>query len=300
MHRLNDWLRMMRVNQWTKNLVVLAAYFFAFWDREHAYALGWDDFLKALTAVACFSLAASGIYLFNDIRDLESDRQHPVKRLRPLAAGRLAVGAVAIGAILLSAAGLVGASFLRAEFALVLGGYMGLQLLYSCGFKRVALVDVLMIACGFVLRAIGGAVVCDVSISPWLLVCTFLLALFLGFGKRRHEKRLLLESGGVHRVSLEDYSERLLDQLIAVTCSATIVCYSIYTLWPGTAEKFGTAGLPFSIPFVAFGMFRYMDLVYRLEGGGRPEKILLTDVPLIVNFALYGVTLLAVFVLGGH
>jgi len=202
-------------------------------------------------------------------------------------------------AALLAAAALTGAFFLSRQYLWAMAAYIAVQLLYTFLLKQIALVDVMVIAGGFVLRAIAGAVVLPgAEPSPWLLICTFLLALFLGLCKRRHEKLSLEpDANAEQRPSLQGYDERLLDQLIAVTSGATIVSYAIYTFWPETVSKFGTHALGFTVPFVVFGIFRYLDLVYRHDKGDRPEKILLTDVPLLVSIGLYGLSVLAILVL---
>jgi len=291
----------MRPNQWTKNVLVLAAFFFAFWDRSRTTPLGILELLRAIAAAGLFSIVSSGVYVFNDIRDLAADRRHPVKKFRPIASGRVPVPRAAVLSVSLVVLGLAGAWALAPAFGVVVTGYTVMQFIYTVWLRRVALVDILIIAGGFVLRALAGAVVLPaVTISPWLLLCTFLLALFLALCKRRHEKNLFVDGSLDSRPSLQKYDVHLLDLLIAVTSSATIVSYAIYTLWPQTVEKFGTSGLGFTIPFVIFGIFRYMDLAFRHEKGGRPERILLSDVPLIINLALYGLTALLVFMLQGH
>jgi 4-hydroxybenzoate polyprenyltransferase len=288
-----DILRALRVNQWTKNLVVLAAFFFAFGDQTQSVSLVW--LARVVIACALFCVASSGIYLINDIRDRSADALHPIKRLRPIASGKIKVVPAAIGAVILLASGLLGSYALSPAFALIVGGYIALQIAYTLWLKHVALVDVFIIAIGFVLRAVSGGVVVNVAVSPWLLLCAFLLALFLALCKRRHEKRLLDESEALHRPSLGDYDQKLVDQLIAIVSAATITSYSIYTLWPDTVRKFHTSLLSLTIPLVMFGIFRYLDLVYRKEGGGRPEKTLLSDGPLMVDLALYGLTVLGIF-----
>jgi 4-hydroxybenzoate polyprenyltransferase len=293
-----DWLSLIRVNQWTKNVVVLAAIVFAAGDKGISQVVTPANIGLVVAAFVSFCLVASGIYVTNDLFDLESDRCHPAKRLRPLAAGRIGTGPAAVAGIVLVAGGMLLASRVSAPLAVVVTAYAAIQILYTTVLKRFALVDVVVIAAGFVLRAVAGAVVIAVHISPWLLLCAFMLAVFLALCKRRHEKRLLAGGGAEHRVSLDRYDERLLDQLIAVTAGTTIVCYSIYTLWPETVHKFGSAAMGFTIPFVVFGVFRYMDLVYRKDEGGRPEKVLLGDGPLLVDLALYALAVLAVFVLG--
>ena len=212
----------------------------------------------------------------------------PSSPRRPLYAAALAAAA------LLLAAGMTGAWFLSHNFAAVLLSYIGLQIVYTLVLKQVVLLDLFVIAAGFVLRAMAGAVAVSVTISPWLLLCAMLLALFLALCKRRHEKVVVGDTAGETRANLGRYDERLLDQLIAVVSAATLVFYALYTLWPDTVQKFGNARLAFTIPFVIFGLFRYLDLVYRHDKGGHPEQILLTDAPLLVDLLLYGAT---VFVL---
>lgn len=291
----NLWLwnaiRALRPKQWTKNAVVFAAFIFALGDRQQSLDLSaaWT----VLYAAVAFCMVSSGVYVFNDIRDVEQDRLHPNKKLRPIAAGQLSVGAGAVIAALLLAGGLALSWRLAPRLFYVTGGYVLLQIVYTLVLKRVALVDLFVIAAGFVLRALAGAVVIEgLVISPWLLLCTMLLALFLALCKRRHEKVVLSDYGNDIRESLAKYDQQLLDQLIAIVSAATIVCYSLYTLWPDTVAKFGTTKLAFTIPYVIFGIFRYLDLVYRHEKGGQPELILLTDIPLLADLALYGATVL--------
>ena len=281
-------LRLLRAKQWTKNAVVFAAYVFALGDQNQSLD-AWELWKVCLAAVA-FALVSSAVYIFNDLRDAPQDRLHPIKCRRPIASGLVPPGpALGLAAVLL-AAGLGGAWRLGGDLLAVIGGYFGLQVLYSLWLKRIPLLDVIVIALGFVLRALAGAVAIHVPISPWLLLCTLLLALFLGLCKRRHEKVNLAGAGT--RAVLDGYDERLLDLLITMTGAAALVCYSIYTLWPETVAKFGTPWLGATIPFVVFGIFRYMDLVYRRDQGDRPEHILLTDGPLLLDVALYGATAL--------
>jgi 4-hydroxybenzoate polyprenyltransferase len=286
----------MRPNQWTKNAVVLAALFFAYWDSLRTVPLTTHDLALVISAMFMFCLVSSGIYVINDIHDVEADRQHPQKKLRPLAAGEITVGQAFPLAIMLLVIGLGGSYFLSPPFAAVACAYVLIQTIYTTWLKQIALLDVIVLASGFVLRAMAGAVVIrGLTISPWLLLCTFLLALFLGLCKRRHEKLLLDDAAGTgHRPSLDGYDERLLDMLIAIASAATIVSYAIYTLWPETVMKFGTSAMGFTVPFVVFGVFRYLDLVYRHEKGGQPEKILLSDIPLLADIALYGLSIVAI------
>ncbi|NCD22810.1 MAG: decaprenyl-phosphate phosphoribosyltransferase [Spartobacteria bacterium] len=293
MKTLRTLLRLLRVKQWTKNAVVFAAFVFALGDRQQDLA-AWEFWKVALAALA-FSLVSSAVYVFNDLKDAPQDRVHPIKKNRPIASGAVGPGRAWGVALILLAAGLGGAWRLGPELLAVLGAYLALQVVYTLGLKRLALVDVIVIALGFVLRALAGAVVIHVKISPWLLICALMLALFLGLCKRRHEKVNLAGLGT--RAALDGYDERLLDLLIAMTAAAALVCYSIYTLWPETVEKFGTPWLGATIPFVVFGLFRYMDLVYRQDQGDRPEHILLTDMPLLADVALYGTAVLGILLL---
>jgi len=289
-------LRALRPNQWTKNGVILAAFVFGIWDKSQD-VLFTESLMRIIPGILLFCLASSSIYLINDVRDIESDRVHPTKRYRPIAAGLVSKRTALITAAILLTFTAVCSWILSSHFFLVVTAYVFLQVVYTLFLKKVALVDVFVIAGGFVLRAIAGAVVINVYISEWLLLCTFLLALFLALCKRRHEKIVLEDNSAEQRVSLNKYDTQLLNQLIAIVSSATIVSYSIYTLWPDTVEKFGTTQLGLTIPFVMFGVFRYLDIVYRHEKGDRPEKILLTDIPLLVDIALYGITVITIFVI---
>lgn len=291
-------LRALRPKQWTKNVVVFAAFVFALGDpRQHlGFSALWDVLLTALL----FCLVSSAIYLINDMRDIQADRLHPIKRHRPIASGELKIPAAVLLALVLLALGLAGAARLSPRLLAVMGGYVGLQVIYSFALKQIALVDLFVIATGFVLRALAGAVALDVEISPWLLLCTLLLALFLALCKRRHEKVVLADLASETRASMDQYDEKLLDQLIAIVSAATILCYSLYTLWPDTIEKFGTPYLGFTIPLVIIGLFRYLDLVYRHEKGDRPEHILLTDLPLLSVLGCYGTTVILILWAARH
>ncbi len=293
-----DFFFALRPSQWTKNLVVPAAFFFAFWDKSHSHAPGLDELFVVIPAMILFCLVSSGIYLFNDIRDIEADRIHPTKMYRPVAAGRISIAQAWRLSILLVAAGIGGSWVLCPEFGAVTGSYVLLQVIYTLWLKRIPLVDIVIIASGFVFRAVAGAVLLEgAMISFWLLCCTFLLALFLALCKRRHERVFFQEAVADHRPGLERLSERFLDVLIATASIATVASYSAYTIWPGTVAKFGTRRLALTIPFVVLGMLRYLYLVYLHKKGDRPEKILLTDIPLFVILGLYAATVIAVFML---
>ncbi len=290
------WIRALRPAQWIKNGVVPAAYFFARWDpSQSAHVQGLLPLLLEAVAVACFCSVSSGVYLINDVRDIKADRAHPVKCRRPLASGEIGVKAAVTVAAFLLLAGMAGSMVLPAAFSGVLGGYCLMQFCYTFLLKRIPYVDVFVIATGFVLRAIAGATALTVRISPWLLLCTFLLALFLALCKRRHEKILLEDVGEQHREALAGYDRYLLDMQIGITSASTLVCYAMYTLSEETVRRFGTNRLGLTIPFVVFGIFRYLELVYRHDEGGRPEKVMLTDKVLIVTVTLFMLTALIVF-----
>lgn len=282
-----------RPSQWIKNAVVWAAFFFAYGDRTQMMSRGTSA--RVTAAFGLFCLVSSGIYLFNDLRDRAADRLHPLKRLRPIAAGRVPAPLAAVLAGALLAAGLLGALVLSLPFAAVVGVYVALQIMYSLGLKRVVFLDVCIIAVGFVLRAAGGGLAAGVLISPWLLLCAFLLALFLALCKRRHEKLFLEDCGRQHRPSLTHYSVRRLDQCIVGVSTAAMAAYALYTVWPDTVSRFQTGYLPLTIPFVVFGIVRYLHLAYRKESGDRPEQCLMTDLPLLFDLVLYGLTVQAIF-----
>lgn len=274
----------LRPEQWTKNLFVFSALIFGqrLTDLE---AVG------TVTAAFLVFCALSGVvYLINDVADRRSDAGHPVKAKRPIASGALGPGTALTAAVLLGVPSLVVAFWLRPAFGAVAAGYLGLMALYSGPLKHVVIIDVLAIAIGFVLRVFGGAVVIDVPVSHWLLVCTILLALFLALSKRRHELVLLAEAAKGHRRILQEYSPYLLDQMIGVVTASTLMAYMLYATSPETAEKFGTSLLGLTIPFPLYGIFRYLYLVHHKEGGGSPSELLLTDRPLLVCVALWGLT----------
>ncbi|HUT35648.1 MAG TPA: decaprenyl-phosphate phosphoribosyltransferase [Planctomycetota bacterium] len=283
------WLALlaaMRPHQWTKNLLVFAALLFA---RKFLEPEAVRFILLSVAGFAIFCAASSASYLLNDVLDAEADRQHPLKRLRPVASGALPTGrALGVGALL--AAGAVAAGFaLGVPFGAVVAAYLVLQVGYSLVLKHVVILDVLCIAASFVLRAGAGALVIGVALSHWLLICAALLALFLALAKRRHELVEVAEASS-HRRSLADYTPQMLDQMIAVVTASTLMAYTLYTIDRETVAKFGTDNLKFTIPFVLYGVFRYLYLVYAQRGGGNPSRHLLTDKPLLLDVFLYALT----------
>lgn len=291
-----DFLNAARPRQWIKNIIVLAPFLFAFGDKRQVVSP--LMLLNAMSAILLFSITASGVYVFNDIFDVRLDRLHPVKRHRPIASGRISPSSAWSMALICVGCGLAGSWLLLPAFGIAVSIYVAIQAAYTLKLKHVPLLDVFVIAFGFVVRAVGGGLIVRADISSWFLVCTFLIALFLALCKRRHEKRMIEESGLENtRPSLIGGDIKLFDQLIAIVAGATIVAYALYTQWPDTVQKFGTAGLIFTIPFVIFGLFRYLDLVYRGAKCDQPEYILLTDKPLLVDIILFGLCVLWIAVL---
>lgn len=293
--RLKIWLKALRVNQWTKNGIVFLAWFFAFADdSQAAMARGYRPFLLVSAMAVSFSLISSAFYLLNDISDYESDRLHPVKRLRPIAADLISkIDAVRV-ALALYACSLAFPAYLVFRhpdrtwgFAVILI-YTVMQSLYSGLLKRIGYVDVAVIAAGFVLRTVAGAAAMDVRISPWLLWCAFLISMFLALCKRRHEKAIACES----RAALASYHPVILDTLIIISALATFGVYLWYTLSADTVARFRTRALSITSIFVALGIIRYLYLLFTQKDVGRPEKILLSDK--IIWLILFGYSISAV------
>jgi 4-hydroxybenzoate polyprenyltransferase len=232
--------------------------------------------------------------MVNDLLDREHDRCHPVKSRRPIVSGLLPVPAAVTAAALILGAAMVGGFRLGTAFGGILLSYVALSILYSLVLKHLVIIDVMTIAACFVIRVAGGAAAVDAQVSHWLFVCTILLALFLGFGKRRHELVLLDAKAGHHRGILREYSPYFLDQMMAVVTSCTVVAYSLYTISPEVAGRLGTDKLPYTIPFVLYGIFRYLYLIHQREEGGSPSAILLADKPLLVNILLWGAAVIAI------
>ena len=281
-------LRSLRPHQWTKNLFVFAGLIFA----ERLF-----DPTAAATAVGAFIVfcALSGVvYLINDIKDREADRRHPVKCRRPIASGALPVATGAAAAGVIGIAAVAAAFWINLAFGVVSLAYVALLSVYSTSLKHIVILDVLTIAGGFVLRALGGAVAIDVRFSHWLLLLMLLLALFLALSKRRAEIVALADSARGHRPSLADYSPYLLDQMIGVVTASTLLAYAFYAIAPETVARFGTDRLLWTVPFPLYGIFRYLYLVHQREGGGNPSEMLLTDRPLLACVALWGLAVIAI------
>ncbi len=274
-------LESLRPKQWVKNFFVFAAIIFS-QNLHNSYFL-----FRTILAVAVFCALAGAQYIFNDIADLEQDKAHPLKKNRPIASGRLDPDSARGAAVKVVVGALLVALVLGYKFCIVAAVYFFLTLAYSLKLKNIVILDVMTIAIGFVLRVVAGAVVIDVEISSWLLICTIFLALFLVLNKRRHELILLSDKAQAHRKILREYSPYLLDQMIAVVTASTLMAYSLYTMSPETIAKFQTQHLNLTIPFVLYGIFRYFYLVHKKEEGGNPTALMLTDTPLIVNTVLW-------------
>ncbi|MBL8026578.1 MAG: decaprenyl-phosphate phosphoribosyltransferase [Fibrobacteres bacterium] len=237
-----------------------------------------------------FSLASSAVYLFNDIIDVNSDQLHPEKAHRPIAAGELPLAVAAVISLLLAISSLIGSAYISKEALAVLSIYLVINLLYSLVVKSVVVLDVIFIALGFVLRAVGGALVLNVMPSEWLILCTFLLALFLGFCKRRQELSLNTETAAGTRKSLENYTIPFTEALIMICGACTILSYAIYTLAPATVERYGKNTLIITIPFVIYGVFRYISLVLTRGKGDSPSLLLIADKPLLITVLSWAFT----------
>lgn len=283
----------MRPKQWTKNAIIFAPLIFA------------QKFLDAhLVFVGClafliFCALSGAVYILNDLLDIEQDRKHPLKCRRPLASGKLKPRTALIFLIgLIIAAGSCTLLLLNWQFALIAAVYIVLQICYSLWLKHVVIIDVFCIASGFLLRVAAGAEAIQVTFSTWLFFCTILLSLFLALSKRRHELVLLEDGAAEHRRILFEYSTGLLDQMISIVTTATLIAYILYTVSAETIAKFGSDKLKYTIPFVLYGIFRYLYLIYQRNEGGSPEKALLNDMPILFTVVLYGLSVCALLLYG--
>ncbi|MFD2170144.1 decaprenyl-phosphate phosphoribosyltransferase [Tumebacillus lipolyticus] len=273
----------LRPKQWTKNLLVFAALIFSF------QVANVDLLLRSVIGFFLFCFVSGCVYILNDFVDREADRQHPEKRHRPMASGALSPYlALSFGAVLLVVS-IVWALYLEWLFGVLLFVYFVINVAYSFKLKHVVIIDVMIIASGFVLRAIGGALVIDVPFTPWFLLCTMLLALFLAISKRRHELYLLEQNKGSHRKVLDSYSPELLNQLNSIVVTATIMSYALFTFTSGR-----TIHLMWTIPLVIYGIFRYLYLIFMEQKGGKPERDIFQDKHLLVTVLLYGLAVVII------
>lgn len=288
-------LRAMRPKQWVKNVFVFAALAFSqerlwrFWAAD----VGPRYIFLTLAGFVLFCAVAGGIYLINDLVDLEADRRHPKKRNRPLASGKLNTRLAVAASVLAVGGGLVAGFLLSLGFGVVLLAYFLIQgIAYSYWLKHLVILDIFVIAAGFVLRAVAGALLIAVPLTPWLLICMGLLALFMGIGKRRHEL-VLLEGGALeHRRILAEYSVQMLDQMLAIVTASVIMAYALFTFNAETVPSRPYPVLMITIPFVIYAIFRYLYLIYQKGLGGAPEDLVLKDAPLALSIVGWGLTVL--------
>ncbi len=286
--RLPAWIRVLRPRQWTKNLAVFAPLLFA----RAVFVPGLA--IREVLAFVAFCFLSSGTYVLNDWVDREEDRKHPEKALRPIAAREIRARTVLLLIIICWVVGLDLGFHLGRGFAALGAAYLALQLAYTFVLKHEVILDVLCIASGFVLRVLAGALAIDVPVSGWLFLCAMLLALFLALAKRRQELVSLNDGATQHRAALGEYSLPLLDQMLSTVAGMCILAYGLYTVAPDTVAKVGSDRLKWTLPFVLYGILRYLFLVHRRHVTGSPERVLFSDVPTIVNLLLYAATAFAV------
>ncbi len=283
----------LRPKQWTKNLLVFAGLLFA---RQYSDPA---SIARSTAAFAIFCLLSGSVYIINDLVDVEEDRKHPRKRFRPIASGRLPAKVATVAAAILAPVAIAGAFRLNVATGVVATLYFAITILYDFVLKHRVIWDVLAVATGFVLRAVAGVTALAAAISPWLLICTMLLALFLVLTKRRQELVLLEDGAGEHRRILDEYSPALLDQMISVVTASTLMSYCLYTINERTVREFGNHNLMLTIPFVLFGIFRYLYLVHRRDEGDAPDHVFLNDAPMLINVALYVAVVVLILLFGG-
>lgn len=286
---IKEIIKSLRPHQWTKNFFVFAPLIFS----ENVF--NFPLILKSVLAFALFCVLSGAVYIWNDLRDIDEDKLHPVKSQRPLASGRLEKTPAVVAFVFLCVLGLSLSFILNFNFFLLALGYVLLQMAYSGWLKHVVILDVLLVAAGFLIRVIAGAVAIDVVISEWLLICPFLLALFIALSKRRHELIFLEKEASNHRPILKEYSPYLLDQMISVVTASTVIAYCLYTISEETIAKFGSSNLIFTVPFVLYGIFRYLYLIHQKCEGGSPEALLLKDKPFFFGILLWIVS--SIFIL---
>lgn len=278
-------LQSMRPQQWIKNFFIFAALIFS--QNVFNFSL----VAKTVMAFVAFCLLSGSLYILNDLKDLEEDRLHPLKSKRPLVSGRLKKSTAICFFFGFSVLGLVLAAALNLSFLIIACVFFAIQVAYSFYLKHVVILDVFIIAASFLIRVVAGALAIEVYVSPWLLICTTLLALFLAMSKRRHELVLLEENAVNHRSILREYNPYLLDQMIAVVTASIVVAYCLYTVSEETVAKFGTTKLLYTVPFVLYGIFRYLYLVHQRSEGGSPEVLIIKDKPLLIDIFLWIVSI---------
>jgi 4-hydroxybenzoate polyprenyltransferase len=287
---LKDIIKSLRIKQWIKNGFLFAGIIF---DGQ---LFNINAFFQTTVGFLIFCLLSSSVYYINDVFDKEADKQHPIKSSRPIASGRIQVGTAIFIALLMSSLAFIAAYFLSIEFLILCAIYFLLNILYSKWLKHIPILDVMIIAAGFVIRVAAGVSLIKVErFSPWLYMVTTLLSLFIGFGKRRAELVLLSEDANQHRIVFEGYSIPFLDQLITIVSSATVIAYSLYSFSAPNLPE--THSMMLTIPFVLYGIFRYLYLIQIKQSGEAPEELVLKDKPLQLSVLFYGISVLIIFYL---
>lgn len=285
------FFKLLRVKQWIKNAFVLAPLLFSLnlFNLPRLY--------HSLFAFLAFCFASSAVYIFNDLLDKEKDRHHPVKKDRPIPRGDIGTGtAVIILVLLLIGSGVISV-LINIPTLIVIMTYVVLNTLYSLFLKNMVILDAMIISLGFVLRVVAGGVAIEVVLTNWILLATLFISLFIGFGKRRHELLLMNSHSGEHRPVLEKYNVQLLDYMMLISVTLTIITYSLYTLDEGVVAKFGTNKLIYTVPFVIYGLFRYLYLIYKRESGADPSDVVLGDKSIIINVIIWGAMIVAILYL---
>lgn len=281
-------VKSLRPVQWVKNLFVLAPLVFA---RQ---LLDPDSVWQAAQAFLAFCAAASAVYLFNDLRDLEQDQQHPLKRMRPIASGAVGKPLAGFAAVTLAGVAIATSVNLSPRATAFVTAYLVLNIAYTVSLKNLVILDVMAISIGFVLRVLAGGAAIGTTVSSWLLLCTIFVSLFLAFSKRRHELYLLEDRADSQRSVLTHYSPFFLDQMINVVSASTVIAYSLYVVSPETSERFHTTALIYTVPFVLFGIFRYLYLIYQDPGEKNPTEEILNDRPFLLNVLLWSILVVAI------
>ena len=291
---IKDIILAMRPHQWTKNFFIYAALIFS----QNIFNL--PLLVKTTIAFSAFCLISSALYIFNDLKDLAEDKLHPLKSKRPIASGKIKKSTAILMIVILGLLGFSSAFTLNKNYFIIILVYFLIQMAYSIKLKHIVILDVFVVALGFLIRVVAGGLAIEVSLSSWLLICTILLALFLALSKRRHELVLLEDEASDHRPILEEYSPYLLDQMIAVVTASTVIAYCLYTISEETVTKFGTKNLIFTVPFVLYGIFRYLYLIHQKSEGGSPEALLVKDKPLLIAIFLWIVTAVIILYLSAR
>ncbi len=281
-------LETLRPKQWIKNIFIFAGIIFA----QQLFIP--EIFAKVLLGFILFCLGSGSIYLLNDLMDIEKDKIHPQKAKRPLASGRLSKRVAFLAATIMMILVIPFSFYLDRGYGLLLLTYLIMNILYSLKLKNVVIIDVMIIAAGFVVRVLAGCSLASVAPSDWLIISTIAISLFLGFSKRREEVLLMANSENSTRKVLEHYSREFLDQMIAIVTGIAILSYILYALSEKTIARFGTSNLVFTVPFVLFGMFRYLYLIYQKGGGGDPTNTFFKDWPFLINAFLWGISILLI------